>query len=107
VNESDLQLWYQKLYNQRYVSSAQYESKSNFPTKKNCSPQAIQPLKPFFLIEFQWGLRYGSFWSLLWMANEVLPINNVILKVKTKYHECNKCEHEFSNCMNTYRSPQK
>jgi hypothetical protein len=78
-----------------------------FPPKENCSPQAIQPLKPFFFFYFYWGLIYGSFQSLLWMANEFLSINNVIPKVKTKYHECNKCEHESSNCMKTYRSPQK
>jgi hypothetical protein len=41
------------------------------------------------------------------MANKVLPINNVIPKVKTKYHECNKCEHGSSNCRNKYRSPKK
>ncbi len=38
------------------------------------------------------------------MAKEILPINDVILEVKTKYHECNKCEHKSSNCRNKYRS---
>jgi hypothetical protein len=32
------------------------------------------------------------------MAKEVLPINDVIPKVEIKYHKCNKCEHESSNC---------
>jgi hypothetical protein len=38
------------------------------------------------------------------MAKEILPINDVILEVKTKYHECNKCEHKSSNCRNKYMS---
>jgi DNA replicative helicase MCM subunit Mcm2 (Cdc46/Mcm family) len=41
------------------------------------------------------------------MANKVLPINNVIPKVKTKYHECNTCEHESYNYRKKYKSPQK
>jgi hypothetical protein len=38
------------------------------------------------------------------MAKEVLPINDVIPEVKTKYHKCNKYEHESSNCRKKYRS---
>jgi hypothetical protein len=41
------------------------------------------------------------------MTKEILPINDLIPKVKTKYHECNKCEHESSNCKNNIGLPQE
>ncbi len=41
------------------------------------------------------------------MVKEVLPINDVILEVKTKYHKCNKCEHESSNCKKNIGLPQE